>query len=59
MANDLIAGTGALGKNKTIVVSLAGFTGVAGQTSNFGVGTEVNCTDVEYLSVTKPEKSTC
>ena len=57
MANDLIAGTGALGKNKTIVVSLSGFTGIAGQTSNFGLGTEVNCTDVEYLSVTKPEKS--
>ena len=53
----LVAGTGALGKNKAMVVSLSGFSGVTGATSHFGDGSDVNCTDVEYLSVTKPEKS--
>lgn len=51
----LVAGSGAMGKNKVIHCALSGFTGTG--TSNFGVGSEINCTDVEFLSITKPEKS--
>ena len=51
----LIAGTGAMGKNKVIHLELSGFTGTG--TSNFGVGSDINCTDVEFLSISKPEKS--
>lgn len=55
----LVGGTGyAMGKNKAVVVVLTGFTGTG--TSVFGDSTDVNCTGtagVEFLSVTKPEKS--
>lgn len=51
----LVAGSGAMGKNKNIKLVLSGFAGTG--TSQFGEGSDINCSDVEYLSITKPEKS--
>ena len=51
----LVAGTGSMGKNKVIHCELSGFSGTG--TSNFGAGSDINCTDVEFLSISKPEKS--
>ena len=55
----LVANTSTFGKNKSVHCSLSNFTPSADttQTSVFGYGTEINCTDVEFLSITKPEKS--
>ncbi len=51
----LVANEGSLGKNKLIKVSFTGFVGTG--TSNFGDGSEINCEDVEFFSIEKPEKS--
>ena len=51
----LVAGTGSMSKNKVIHCSLEGFSGTG--TSNFGSGSDINCTDVEFLSIEKPEKT--
>ena len=51
----LVAGTGLMSKNKVIHCSLEGFSGTG--TSNFGSGSDINCTDVEFLSIEKPEKT--
>lgn len=51
----LIAGTGAVGKNKAIKCSLSGFSGTG--ESSFGNGGDINCENIEWLSLTKPEKS--
>ena len=54
----LVAGTGSIGKNKVIKVVLSGFASPSGApTSNFGGGGDVNCTDVEYISIEKPSKA--
>lgn len=53
----LVAGEGSLGKNKLIKVSFEGFIGRTGSTSNFGDGSEINCENVEFFSIEKPEKS--
>ena len=49
----LVAGTGAVAKVKSIVCSLSGFTGTG--TSVFGSGSEINCTNVEYVSIGRPD----
>jgi hypothetical protein len=51
----LVAGTGSVGKNKLVKCVLSGFAGTG--TSNFGAGSDINCEDVEFLSIEKPEKS--
>ena len=51
----LVAGTGSMGKNKVVHLELASFSGTG--TSNFGAGSDINCSDVEFLSISKPEKS--
>ncbi len=53
----LVSGTGAMGKNKAIKCSLSGFAGAVGMTSHYGGGSDINCEDVEYLSLEKPEKT--
>lgn len=50
----LVAGTGAsVGKIKGIKCVLAGFTGTG--SSVFGSSDAINCTDVEYLSIGRPD----
>lgn len=49
----LVAGTGAVGKIKSIVCELSGFTGTG--TSDFGSGSDINCESVEYLSIGRPD----
>lgn len=53
----LVSGTDTVGKTKALRVVLSGFASAAGATSNFGAGSDINCTDVEYFSLSKPEKS--
>lgn len=48
----LVAGTGAVAKVKSIVCALSGFTGTG--TSMFGQGSDINCTNVEYVSIGRP-----
>lgn len=50
----LVAGTGAVGKIKTIKCELSGFAGTG--TSMFGDGSDINCPDVEYISIGRPNK---
>ena len=53
----LVAGSGAMGKNKAIVCELSTFASAPGMTSNFGDVSDINSTSVEYLSLEKQEKS--
>lgn len=53
----LQSNTGSFAKVKDFVVSLSGFASSTGYTSTFGDGSDINCTNVEYLSLTLPEKS--
>lgn len=48
----LVSGTGAVAKVKTIKCALSGWSGTG--TSSFGAGSDVNCEDVEYLSIGRP-----
>ena len=49
----LVAGTGSVAKVNSIVCSLSGFTTTA--TTVFGAGSDINCTNVEYLSIGRPD----
>ncbi len=51
----LVSGTGNVGKRKTIVCSLSGWAGTG--TSTFGSGSDINCENVEYLSIGRPNKN--
>jgi hypothetical protein len=53
----LVSNTGSFAKVKDIKVVLSGFASTPGYTSTFGAGSDINCTDVEYLSLQLPEKS--
>jgi hypothetical protein len=51
----LVTGSGAVAKIKNIKVTLTGFTGTSGMTSVFGAGSDINCPDVEYVSIGRPD----
>ena len=53
----LVSNTGSFAKVKDIQVILSGLASSPGYTSTHGAGSDVNCTDVEYLALTMPEKS--
>ena len=50
----LVAGTGAVAKIKAIKCELTGFTGTG--TSVFGSAGDINCPDVEYCAIGRPDK---
>jgi hypothetical protein len=51
----LVTGSGAVAKIKNIKVTLTGFAGTSGMTSVFGAGSDINCPDVEYVSIGRPD----
>lgn len=51
----LVSGSGSVAKVKNIKVTLTGFAGTPGMTSVFGDGADINCPDVEYTAIGRPD----